>query len=581
MAEEPEREEESTSAQQWEKLHPWVFPAAIFGVALLIRLLAINWGLPGETFHFGFHPDEFVNWRYAIEIDPLQLDFDPGFYNYGSLYLFILRLITDFGFWYGNPPNPEDPASLYPFVGSVLLVGRIVSAIAGAWIATLVFLVLRRFSGLFGASLGAAAIIVAPALVVHSRFATPDMLAAALAATSCFFALKLIPTDFKLGTKIAEPANLRFAVWAGVFAGLSAGTKYSGVLALVALGAVLICLRPPNWIRLGGLAVGATVLAFLISTPGALINTQAFLSGVGYELAKSGEGHGLIFVGTAPGWLFHTTNLFTGFGMILVILSVIGLYLGVRSRQVWAIALSAVLIVFFLSIATAEVKFMRYTFPLLFSLAVGFGFLMGEAHQRRKFWSVFIVFGFLGLGGVFGGGLAASLTNTLHMAGVDPRVETVWFFKRESEDNPNITVGLVADPWFYTAPFYPEVGAPRFVPFDDRHSAMLAADNPQVVRYVPENPAERFDWDVRLITELQPDYIVYSSFEFSDLARLQNQRGLSPQVQLQVDRSMEFMRLLNERYELARTFGEGAPVEHDMQYIRPYIVIWKKKAQSP
>ena len=52
-----------------------------------------------------------------------------------------------------------------------------------------------------------------------------------------------------------------------------------------------------------GMAIGATVLAFLIATPGALLQTDAFMRDFKYEALQTSQGHGLTFVSTGPGFV--------------------------------------------------------------------------------------------------------------------------------------------------------------------------------------------------------------------------------------------------------------------------------------
>ena len=99
-----------------------------------------------------------------------------------------------------------------------------------------------------------------------------------------------------------------------------------------------------------------------------------------------------------------------------------------------------------------------------------------------------------------------------------------------------------------------------------------------MVQYIPEDPQDRYDWDSRLLTELKPAYVTCSSFAVEDLERLKDQSGLEPVVQLQVDRYRAFVTILQKEYGLSATFGGGMPKVHDMEYVRPWIWVWKRKA---
>lgn len=106
---------------------------------------------------------------------------------------------------------------------------------------------------------------------------------------------------------------------------------------------------------------------------------------------------------------------------------------------------------------------------------------------------------------------------------------------------------------------------------------MLGASEPRVRRYVPENPEDRFDWDVRLLAETQPDYVVFSSFETEGLIRLLNRTGLSDLESLLTTRLKEFTERLKADYVPSRFFGGTGYDVHDLEYVRPRIEIWKRK----
>jgi hypothetical protein len=102
----------------------------------------------------------------------------------------------------------------------------------------------------------------------------------------------------------------------------------------------------------------------------------------------------------------------------------------------------------------------------------------------------------------------------------------------------------------------------------------------RTVRYVPKKVEDRIDWDVRLLTELKPTYVVYSTFESEDLERLKSRSDLEPIAKLLVKRYVEFGEKLKAEYELFRAFGGNTPPIHDLAYIRPTLWVWKRKPPS-
>jgi hypothetical protein len=564
----------------------WLLPLIVFVVALGIRLLGIGWGLPSDRHQQSFHPDEPVVWFYSQQVQPAAFDFTPGFYNYGTLYLTALKVATDVTAGYtGGGLEPQKPEEAWKFVGRSHMAGRWISALAGSATALLALLILRRFTNDLGAVCGGLFIAFAPAHVVHSRFQTVDVLAAFLIALSAYFALRIIPL-----ADVEEKWNpVKLAILSGTFAGLGAGTKYTGILCLLTLWvAVFGAVGAGKWkVALAG--TGAAILAFLISTPGILLESKQFLDGFMYETRHVKEGHGLIFEGTSSGFVFHLANLFFGAGLLMGLFGLIGLFGATYRKHWWAIALAAFFVPYYIVIAGAEVKFIRYTFPLYIGLAIGFGWLMGTARNKGGTWHAIVALGLLGLGGIFGGGLQTAAKYSTWMMRPDPRDLAGDYLRSVGG-----SIGLVSDPWFYTPSIHPplgrrliyEAGMPMvglapFGEYFDRLTANLEA--PQIIRYVPVNSdgtrdlKARVDWDERLLTDSRPQYVVYSSFENEGLDRIGRLSNPSPAGKTTFDRAKTFMDRLRSEYTLDRVFGSGEPMIHDMMYVQPRLWVWKRK----
>jgi hypothetical protein len=558
-----------------------LLPALLFAIAFGFRLIGIGWGLPNDLHNQSYHPDEQVIWNYSQAVEPARLDLTPGFYNYGTLYLTTLKVASDMVAAYGGGARPNDPQSVWEYIGRCHLAGRVISALAGAGSALVLFFLLRRLTNPLGASLGALFLAFAPAYVVHSRFQTVDVLATFLLIASAFYAVRLLTSES--GDRV-----LRDAVLSGLFAGLSAATKYTGILAILMLFAAL-WLRGkreegPKWqAKAAGYGVLAALGAFVIGTPGVLLETGKFIEDFKYEMVHTSTGHGIHFEGVPYGFLYHLKNLGEGLGPLMFLSSIAALVYAAYRRHAWAFVLLAFFIPYFILIGRAEVLFLRYTFPLYLALAVSFGWLAGRAHEKKGSYSAVVVLCILALGGGFG--ISAMMTGG--MAGEDPRDATARYFKALAQNEP-ISVGLVSDPWYYTPPLIPNSTLMR-----GRYSILLdemrASEKPQVLQYVPKNPNERFDWDVRLLTELRPDYVVFSNFEVGDVARLTTATNASELAKLQVARFQEFHTRLEEEFEqitppargatLAERYRDASLLAHDMAYIRPILWIWKRKTQ--
>lgn len=551
-----------------------VLPIAVFIVALLIRSIGIGWGLKNDLHYQSYHPDEQVNWAVSQQVEPAKLQFDPKFYSYGTLYFTVLGVASDMVTVYGGGSGKNDVNSFWGFVSKCHLAGRWINAVAGAATALLVCLMLRRWTNDIGAAGGALLVAFAPGHVVHSRFQTVDVFAVFLLAVSAFYALRLLPRE---GEAVSEQLALKFAMLSGVFAGLSAGTKYTGILGLLTLFVALGLGGGKNLVRDGLAATAASIVAFLISTPGIFINWPKFSHDFAFEMRHSAEGHGLVFAGTSSGYLYHVSNLVLGVGGLLTLFAVAGLGYAAWRRHAWAIALLAFFLPYYVLIGRSEVKFLRYTLPLYVGLGVGFGWLIGEAHRRGGMGRVVVAGGILALGGVDGGGVRGSAQFSLAMAAPDARDVAAAYLKDQCKDRPESVVGLTSDAWFYTPPLYKETAVSRAAGFANLALWMAVAQRPKVVRYTPANPDERFDWDRRLF-QYHPDYVVYSNFEFNDIARLSDRKDLTPEESLQVGRFKEFTTELDQSYRLEQRFGAAPPFVQDMQYVMPVVYVWKRKA---
>lgn len=545
----------------------------IFLGAFLFRFIGIRWGLPNDLHWQSFHPDEFPIYAYADRLDPIHGKLTPGFYNYGSLYLLILRFVKDFVATYTGAPDLKDPSSLYAFIGRVDFAGRVIVALCGSGLATVVWAILRRWTSTFGAVMGAVLIAVAPAAVVHSRFQTTDIPAAFLLAVSAFYALKLLPAPGE--DEAEDKARLKWVLLAGLFAGLSAGTKYTGILGVLTILLALAVHRRPRMFLEMASAVLVAIVTFVATTPGFLLERDAFMRDVKYEMAHTHTGHGIEFMSTANGYAYHLSNLFVGIGALATLFGLAGLFGAAIRKHPWAWAILAFAIPYYFLIGGSEVKFLRYTFPLYLGVGCGFGWLMGVCHSKKGPWLVGSGLGLLGLLGADGGGFRFAALYTQGMMDTDARDAAARYL---IEIGKGKSVGLVKDPWYYTPPLYPLTAQMRSNPSTyDRH--MTLTHDPHVVRYFETN--DRRDWDIRLIDVAKPEYIVWSNIEDTHALRFKNATGpLEGDAKLELDRYNQFMTELQRTYKPDRTFGVSlGDLPPDMLYVRPVIQVWKRNDQ--
>jgi len=556
---------EALSARPIRRTRVWI-AVWLFLISLLIRCIGIGWGLPNENRHQSLHPDELITAAAAYS-NPY---FKPGFYNYGSLYLTVLKLGSNMGESYGWVPTGENVETWRTLRG-IELTGRVISAISGAAAVSIVFLLALFVTNLFGAAVAAFCMMTAPGMVVHSRFETVDAFSTMMIALALYFVCLLSAAE--------NERKLRLAAGAGLLIGLAAGSKYLGALLLIpgltaCRGALL---------RTGLALTGAAVAGFLAATPGVLLEWPVFARDFGYELGHSAQGHGLVFVSTPSGFLYHpVVNFPAAMGLGASVLGIAGLiWAAVKRPQVW-ILLLLFFAAFFLVIGRAEVKFMRYAFPLVLILTIGVGYLTGELHAKggKARWAaalcgVFLLFGITAPTGV------VEMTNIM----TQPDARDVcgeWVSKNLPAE---ATIGFVNDPWFYSPTLFPDTDELDA----NRRLDSMRKQSPRLLRYVPPS-GPRIEWDSRLVTELHPDYIVFSSFEFYDHDRLNE-----PEFEKTIQLICKEYRLRAEfwgghiqaagsdpnagivsRSDLRALCRQAMPEPHDMMYIRPVVWLFQK-----
>jgi hypothetical protein len=284
-----------------------------------------------------------------------------------------------------------------------------------------------------------------------------------------------------------------------------------------------------------------------------------------------------------------------------------GLIWAAVQRQWWAFAILAFFLPYYVLIGRAEVKFLRYTFPLYVGIAAGFGYVISETQRRESWKRTGVVLGILAIGGIDTGGLRGAGRATAWMAMEDPRDSAARLLKKEGAK----TVGYTRDPWTWSVPVFKDATLPRMpmgpayigaiikfaeqvgvppsnskVPFYARMTFMEAARDPAAVFfYQPKanagliNPSDlqMKDFDERLVTELRPEYVTLTSLEAGPLEWLRNPSITDEETRNAVLQYKLFIGRLEADYARVATFGAPAPSVEDMQYVQPTVHVWKRK----
>ena len=355
----------------------WLLVGIIL-LAILLRAWGIDFGLP-----YIYHPDESVGVTIAQNMIKTG-DLNPHFFHYPSLFFYIHSLA--YGPYYltgklaGVFHSPADiPAPGLIAMGSGLasmpstfLLGRIVTAAFGTATVALVFLIGWHLTndktiGLLAALMTA----ISPANVSHSRYITPDTLAV-------FFML----LSFWGSVRVYKQGKTRHYIVAGIAVGLAASAKYNG--ALIALGLVSAhFLR----YRLKGfrehnlyLAFALSAIAFVITTPFAILDYQEFWAAVQFDARHYATGHAGM-EGNTLSW--YLTYLWRVEGPV-ALLAVLGILWGARARLGQIVLLSAFPLTYFVFINRFAVRNDRTLLPLIPFLFLLASSLLVDLHKRAQ-----------------------------------------------------------------------------------------------------------------------------------------------------------------------------------------------------
>ena len=258
--------------------------AVVIGFGAALRFYGIDFGLPAN-----FHPDEVPKVNAIMRMVEYG-DLNPRYFLHPSFLLyctyFTNKLLQLFGIG-------------WEFRDSAFLAGRIVSALAGSLSLVLLFAIGRRLFGTWSGIMAAAFLAVFPLHVTCSRYLKEDSLLVfvILSVTICVI-------------KAAQEDRKWILLLAGFLAGVSAGTKYSGLLS----GAIV---ATAPWIRSKKIipdleyllwtfaALCLMPLGFLATTPYAIGNFEKFSKDFGSESRHMSRGHTTTVTAWSQFWMYH------------------------------------------------------------------------------------------------------------------------------------------------------------------------------------------------------------------------------------------------------------------------------------
>ncbi len=377
----------------------WVLLFAVLSIALGLRLYGIDWDQGGL-----FHPDERailmrVNdlqapdlSRPADLLDAEKSPINPGWFNYGSLPIYLLKMVQ-------AGVSPLADLDLF----DLRIPGRFISALADTATVALVFLIGVRWFSLKTAALAA---LLAALAVIHiqlSHFFAVDGIMTLFIVAAVFFSVRVAQSGRRIDSALA-----------GLMFGMGMATKFSVaplVLAIITAHVIYAFSKPGDSLRAGGamgieaarrqwtaysgLVIAGLVAAaaMLIAQPYMLIDVQTFLSNVGEqsEMVRRIRDYPYTrqYIDT-PRYLYQAYQLGTwGLGPAAGLAVWLGLAAGVvaawRLRRKVDLVILAWVIPYLLITGWFEVKFMRYMLPLTpFMFLYGARFLWWAGGALQK-----------------------------------------------------------------------------------------------------------------------------------------------------------------------------------------------------
>lgn len=513
---------------------PWVAMVLILAIGAVLRYLGMYWGLPGPTHIFSYHPDEFHSLRGAMALI-LTGDFNPHFFNYGSLYLYLVSfvaLLAD-----SSAVGNVSAEGLTQLLHDWTVAARNLNVICALLTIVVVFLIARELLGRRLGLLAAFTLAVLPLHVLHSDYATVDVPQTLFVAACLLFAVR-----------IAKQPRTADYLWAGLFAGLAASVKYSGALVIIAplishFAAVRENekdVRVVSWQPLAMLLLMAA--GFAATSPYTFLDWAHARSDISFEMQHMRAGEEPARSADPNGWLFHGLGLtITTCGATLVaLMGIIGLIV----KKAWRPALGLIVfgVAWFALISFSNVRYGRYEVPLAPVLAVLVaGAPMALYLRRAELRLLAVIFPAL----VIGFGLGASLLLALQLRQApDPR--DVVLRAVLSHVPPGRDVGLAWEPWF---------NAP---PVDRCNGGQMLRSNALWAQFkAPVRPLTITGLDARVLQARAPFSYVLGNFEIRDALRVNDPNAVA------------FRGVLRDEYVPAALAESKAPLAGVLGWVPP------------
>jgi len=540
----------------------WGAIVGVFALALALRLIGLTWGLPTREHWYSYHPDEAQMLWAMISLDFFNGDFNPNFFNYPSLYIYLASFTRMLAGGLGLAHGPSnDPALAALFARDIILSARVVTAVLGAATAPLVYLTVRQIGGAKIGILAGVLMAFLPGHLQHSHFATVDVPATFFITLCVWLSVRALRED------VDAQWCRKQLYWAALVAGLAAATKYNAGLIVVApLIAWLYQKKKQQFASTGALAIIALCgLGFFLGCPYSILDFPSFWGdgknmGVAYELlVHPKQGHGDVFLETGNGWVYHA--LFNApflMSVPLLLVSVAGIVTTRVKRRRETCMLFTWVALYFFALGFSQVRFMRYLLLLAPALCVfaGCAIIALRSYRpglTRVSGTIVLLLTVWGAYGVI-----------YQLVVTDPRDSAaVWMAQTVGSPATPVTVGMQGAPWFYSPPLSPQ-DSPPYLPIPPEQFTQLSGNKYQFIFT---------GFEASKLQSEKPAFFVMSELEWRERERLGDEGFF------------KFMEVLKQDYDLAINFKNKSALEmpgrdfvpHDFLYPNPEVRIYRRK----
>lgn len=335
-----------------------------------------------------YHPDESQYVKPLSHMRPSKLDFNPHYFTTAAFFTYLVGAFSKAASLFGFLTVTPDISYYYLHpdeFGKIYLIGRLLAAIMGVLTVYLTYLIGKR---LFSEKIGLVSALflsVTPVLVIHSHYLKMDV--------PMTFWLTL---TFLLITHILVSDKMKWYIWAGIGAGLTAGTKYHGGLLIWLIIPVAHLLREginkKSLLSLFGrklfLSGIASLVAFLLVNPYIVLAFDEFrrdFFGLGAKVAfsQAASTEDSSYLG-----LYYFRYVFACvMGLPFYILTMAGVIFALIKRNKADLLIFAFLILSFSFLNLSRYKMANYTIPLMPFLALWASRLVLSITSPRVVWN--------------------------------------------------------------------------------------------------------------------------------------------------------------------------------------------------